>query len=136
MAALTKDRNTKAKHLGRTASYRVAASTVIYKGALCRLNATGFLIPADDAAGGTDCVGVSDETVDNSAGADGDLRARCRKGAFLLANDGTVVQASVGTQATCLDDQTVSIAATTTNDHIVGVIDDFDDEGQVVVFIA
>lgn len=136
MAALTADRNTKSKHMGRSISLRVAASTEIFKGAQVRLNATGFAIPGDDAAGGSDIQGVAEEHVDNSNGADGDLRVRVRKGTFLFANNGNVVQATVGQSVTCVDDQTVGLAADTTNDHTVGTVDDFSDEGQVAVHIA
>lgn len=135
MAAATADRNTTVKELGRSASLRVAASTQIFKGTLVRPNATGFLIPADDAAGGGDASWLAEENVDNSAGADGDLRCRCRKGVVLVDNGGGVVQASIGAEVSSEDDQTVDLTSVTTNDHVVGLVDDFSDGGQVVVHL-
>ncbi len=135
MAALTADRNTVAQEVGRLREYRVAASTTIYNGSMVRLDATGFLIPGDDAANGSDCVGVANETVDNSGGADGDLSCDVQKGVFLFVNDSNVVQATVGVNCTILDDQTVSVAGTTTNDHVAGTVEDFDVDGQVAVKI-
>jgi len=135
MAALTADKVTKNKHLGRSISLRVAASTTIYKGAMVRLDATGFAIPADDAAGGSDVIGIADENVDNSSGSDGDLRVRVYKGVFGLVNNGNVVQATTGVTVYSVDDQTVGLAADTTNDHAVGKVDDFSDGSLVYVSI-
>ena len=136
MTALAADKNTKSKQLGRSISLRVAATTEIFKGAAVRLDATGFAIPADDAAGGSDIIGVSEEHVDNSAGADGDLRVRVRKGVHLFVNNGNVVQATVGGLVYSVDDNVVGLVGDTTNDHLVGTVDDFSDEGLVVVHVA
>ena len=136
MTALAADKNTKSKQLGRSISLRVAATTEIFKGAAVRLDATGFAIPADDAAGGSGVVGVAEEHVDNSAGADGALRVRVRKGVHMFVNNGNVVQATVGGLVYSVDDNVVGLVADTTNDHLVGTVDDFSDEGLVVVHIA
>ncbi len=137
MAALTADRNTTFKAMGRSASKRVAASTQIFKGSIVRENATGFLIPGDDAAAGLNFAAwIAEENVDNTGGADGDLRCRCRKGTVLLENDGNVVQATVGDRVFAADDQTVALAGAGTADNLVGTVDDFDDGGQVVVSLS
>ncbi len=133
MTALAKDRNTLNKELGRVDTYRVAAGAVIFQGAMVCLDSAGFAIPAADTAGITRVVGWADELADNTGGAAGDISVKTRTGVALFENDGTVVQATVGDIATVLDDQTVSIAATTTNDITAGTVIDFDDDGSGLV---
>lgn len=131
MAALTKDRNAPNKELGRTISLRVAAATQIFGGSLVALNDAGFAIPGTNVATGTKVIGVADEEVDN-VGAAGDLRVKVRKGVFGFVNDGNVVQADIGEEAMVADDQTVTNAATSTNDKVAGTIDDIDDDDGLV----
>ncbi len=132
MAALTKDRNTPNKELGRSISLRMLANAHIFGGSQVCLGATGFAIPAADVATGTKVIGVADEEVDNTGGADGDARVLVRKGVFGFVNDGNVVQADIGADAMVEDDQTVTNAATATNDKIAGTIDDIDDTDDLV----
>ena len=132
MAALTKDRNTPNKELGRSISLRVAAATQIFGGSQVALDDAGFAIPATDVATGSKVIGVADEEVDNSGGAAGDLRVLVRKGVFGFVNDTNVVQADIGEDAMVVDDQTVTNAATATNDKVVGTIDDIDDDDGFV----
>ena len=84
---LTQDRNTEKKEMGPVQTYKVAAATTIFKGALCAVNATGFLVPATNAAGQI-VVGLSEHSADNSAGADGDLSCNCMKGRVALNGEG------------------------------------------------
>jgi len=132
MTAAAADRRINSRELGRIIEYRMAA-VKIYHGTIVRLNATGFAIPGDDAANGTMAIGVAIETVDNSGGSAGDLSIKVQKGSFMFVNDGNVVQATTGLNATILDDQTVSVAGTTTNDHIAGTVEDFNDDGSQVL---
>lgn len=131
MAALTKDRNTPNKELGRSISLRVAAATHIFGGSQVALDDAGFAIPATDVATGSKVIGAADEEVDNT-GAAGDKRVLVRKGVFGFVNDTNVVQADIGEDAMVVDDQTVTNAATASNDKVVGTIDDIDDDDSLV----
>lgn len=126
MAALSADRITKSKGGSlRRQAYPVAASTTIYAGGMVCIDADGYAIPAADTAGISRVVGVAVAKVDNSAGADGDLKVVVEyDGAFLFAT--ALTQAAVGRDATVSDDQTLSNAATTTNDIIVGRVLEID----------
>ena len=109
---LTKDRNIDHKDLGRTQAYQVAAATVIFKGALCAVNATGFLVPAINTAAFI-VVGVADHAVDNTAGADGDLSANCSKGVYAFNGEGgdLPTQALVGHGVYAASDHEVELTA-------------------------
>lgn len=61
--------------------------------------------------------------------ANGDRRIVVERGIFNLGNDGTITAANVGALATVLDNQTVSLAATTTNDIGAGWIVEVDADG-------
>ena len=100
----------------------VAASTLIEAGKMVAVNATGYAVEASDAAGIT-VIGIAEETIDNSSGADGDLTVLVqRKQAFKLKNSGTaaVTQATIGDSVYVEDDETVALAAGPTNDIIAG----------------
>ncbi len=103
-------------------SYPVAASTKIYQGAVVMINSSGFAVPAADAAGGK-VVGIAEKTVDNSAGANGDLKVNCRRGVFLL-NATSITQAMVGTVMYVVDDNTID-DATGTNSIKAGRLVEF-----------
>lgn len=111
MAALTEDRNT-GRQDGEILAPAMAATVKIFGGSLVARNATGYMAPAADAASFV-VVGVAEEYVDNSAGADGDKSVRLRrKKGFWLANSGTnaVTLAHIGTDVYVEDDQTVASA--------------------------
>lgn len=79
---LTKDRRTDHKALGRSQTLDVAASTIIYKGAMVCVDAAGNAIPAANAAANT-FAGVADHQADNSGGAAGDVTVKVwRSGVF------------------------------------------------------
>ncbi len=68
-------------------------------------------------------VGVADETVDNSSGANGAATVKLRrKRGFLFKNSATaaVTQASVGSNVYVEDDETVALAAGPDNDIVAG----------------
>ena len=91
------DRNTPMKG-GELVAVPVAAGAVIDGGTLVAVNATGFAVPAAGTSGLT-VVGVADERVDNTGGADGAAMCRVRRGkVFLFSNDstGAVTQALFG----------------------------------------
>lgn len=86
----------------------VAASTVIYKGALVKINAAGYAAPCAAEAGAV-FVGTAMETVDNSSGAAGDLTidVDAEPEIFYVAGTG-FTQAMVGEKMYASDDQTAS----------------------------
>ena len=105
----------------------VNAGSVIYEGALvCREAATALAIPGADTASLV-FMGVATKGYDNTDGADGvvteGLTGSARycevdtQGHYLFA---TSESPKPGDLATILDDNTVSIAATTTNDIVCG----------------
>lgn len=72
----------------RVITLPVKASTTIRQGEIvARITATKLAIPMDVAAGRTGA-GVALETVDNSAGSDGDKSVKVLQGVFLLKNAG------------------------------------------------
>jgi len=127
MAALTQDRSTPFKVLGRVASVAVAASETIYKGAMVSVNATGYLVSATDAAGET-CIGVADEAGDNSAGSNGDIEIRVRRGCVAgFTTLGTVVdQADMGLAVYVSDDNNLEKIAGVTNNLVAGTLESID----------
>lgn len=123
MAALTADRNTPMKGDARAISCKVAASTQIFKGAIVSANATGFLVPGGDTAGHV-CMGVADQNVDNTAGADGDAECIVLKGVAGLRADGVAPgQAEIGRAVMIQDDGNITNALTAANDIAAGTLD-------------
>lgn len=104
MTALAADRNTQSK-IGGIQIFPVDGGSTIYKGALVAVNAAGYLIPASDLANAK-VVGVADEAVDNSAGADGALDCRVVSGRTFKFAASSITQAMVGEMMYVVDDQT------------------------------
>lgn len=112
------------------------AATKIYKGSLVAFNASGYADHAADTSGFFRA-GIAYETVDNSGGSAGDLRVRIKRaGVVDLDFSGTATQATVGQQVTMVDDHTVALAATTTNDVVCGRAVGFISATKVRVDIA
>jgi hypothetical protein len=102
-----------------------AAAVDLFIGSLVSLNASGFAKGGADTAG-EKFVGVLREQLKNSTGAAGAVDAIVwTEGAFEFAFSGTAVQANVGLPVYLVDNQTVALAATTTNDILVGRITEF-----------
>ena len=94
---------------GILVAYKVAARTVVYKGALVCLDAGGYAVPAADEAGLT-FAGVAYERADNAAGADGDVSVRVWKdGSFRVAMNSPRL-ADLGAAAYVVDDNGVARA--------------------------
>lgn len=92
---------------------------VVYQGGLVMLNA-GYAVAGADTASCIFC-GVAKETVDNSAGSAGDKSVGVyTSGVFSFAASGAAVATWVGQKVFIVDDQTVALAATTSNDVLVG----------------
>lgn len=109
---------------GNILSYPVAASTKLIEGALICVDqgAAGVAKNAADTSG-FDFVGVLDETADNTSGAAGDVRAKvwCY-GVIDVAANFSAAAGDVGKKVYAVDNQTVDLAANTTNDVLVGTI--------------
>jgi predicted RecA/RadA family phage recombinase len=129
MTALTKDFAREYRE-GVELEFLVKTNSQIYAGALVMLDVNGLLIPGADTAS---CVfaGVAQENVLG----DGTKTCRVRtEGVFTVATAG-LTQAVVGVKAYLVDDTTVALAATTTNDILVGRITKFISASQVQVKI-
>lgn len=112
------------------------AAVKLYKGALVAFNTAGYATLAADTASFT-FGGIAYETVDNSGGAAGAVEVRIkRRGVVELNFSGTAAQANVGLPVYMVDDNTVALAATTTNDVLVGRIVRFVSTSKVRVDLS
>ena len=127
MAALTQDRNTP-NALGELREGGVAASTLVYAGALLMRNAAGYLIEGQVATGLVG-VGRAEERVDNSAGSAGDLTCRYRPGVYRFANSASsdeITIADIGELCWAVDDQTVAKTDGSAARSPAGIVDHVD----------
>jgi hypothetical protein len=125
MAATTLDRNTKVRFFEREVVLPLKANAVIPLGVLVCTDATGAAVNGSDTAGLT-IQGWSAQSVDQTKG---DTKITVNRGVANFDNDGTIVQASIGSLATILDNHTLSLAATTANDIGAGYIEEIDSDG-------
>jgi len=130
MAATSLDRNTKKRGPIRQVVLDLA-TTATGAAAIPVGTIVSTATPSAGAVRGADTAthvvqGVACQAADYGAG---DRRIVVERGIFNLANDGTITAANVGALATVLDNQTVSLAATTTNDIGAGWIVEVDADG-------
>ncbi len=131
MAALTAERSTIKQPvdavLANTVVLPVAAGKKIFKGGLVVLSA-GYAQPGATAAALV-AVGRAEQTVDNTAGANGALTVRVRRGCFKWVNAGADLVVAADLFATCYvtDDQTVS--HTSTGKSAAGKVIQIDSDG-------
>lgn len=106
----------------------VAANTHIYAGTLVARNATGYAVPASDAAG-LRVVGRAEREVDNSGGAAGDVQVAVKRGVFLYANSAgePVVASGIGGDCYVKDAATVS-SVPGTNSVVAGKVVAIEDD--------
>jgi hypothetical protein len=105
------------------AAVPLTASTRIPLGGIVMVvSGTGTALNGADTANGI-ALGIATQTVDTALGHTKCIYKRCVP---WLVNDGTITAANIGQMATILDNQTVSLAATTTNDVGAGVIEAVD----------
>lgn len=126
--AVTLARKTDERVELKLVSVPLAASTAVIKGSMIGLNAAGNCVPVTEATG-LKCVGICEESVDNSAGSAGDLRAVIRYGTFKMSNatsTDAITRADIGQAAYGVDNETVSDVAT--GRSIVGAIVDVDSQ--------
>lgn len=118
MTALTAKKDVRHQP-GQVVSLKQAA-VKIYEGALVSVNSSGYATNATDASGDI-FVGVADEYSDNSAGAAGDVEIKVRVGGIVdVVSNFSAAQTNVTDQVYALDSQTVDLAASLTNDVLVG----------------
>lgn len=128
--ALTADRDTR-QYAGDVRDGQVAASTLIYAGALLMRNAAGYVVEGQ-AATGLVGIGRAEERVDNSGGANGGATVRYRPGVFRFANSAggdEITIAEIGDLAWAVDDQTVAATDGSASRSPAGVIEDVDAQG-------
>ena len=111
MTALAADRQTEMKERG-VKWYPVAASTLIYDGAMVAINSGGYAIPAADAAS-LKVVGIAENRADNSSGSNGDIKVTVRAPIIGRFAATSITQAMVGQMMYVVDDQTFDDAAGT-----------------------
>lgn len=99
----------------------VAASQTIENGDLVSIDADGYLIPAADTSG-TVFVGYVHEGVDNSGGADGAETCKVYYGTALVTTGTTAQTDMVGVKLYVANDDSVDLAAVTSNDIKCGFL--------------
>lgn len=114
MTALSKSRPTPRLD-GRRYRFPVAASVLIYSGALVVVNASGYAKPGVTGTGlraiGIASLDPAEGYVDNSSGADGDLNVVVYSGIYAFKNSAGVDEittAELGQTVYIVDDQTVA----------------------------
>mgnify|MGYP001766677297 CR=1 FL=1 len=130
MAALSAPRNT-VERSGVLREPPVKGSTTIYQGALVAIDSTGYLVPAATATT-LKVIGRAEQTVDNSAGADGALRCRVTSGIFRWDNSASsdaIALSDVGADCYAVDDHTVAKTSGTSTRSVAGKIHDVDASG-------
>lgn len=132
MAALAANKEVELQQ-GELVAHKMAA-VEIFKGALVKVNAAGYLAPCS-AEQGAVFAGIAYEGKDNSAGAAGDLELRVEKEGVALLDGAGFAQTDVGQLVYASDDQTVT--KTNANDRQkVGVIVEVVSASQVRVKLA
>lgn len=134
MAALTQDRNTP-RAQGDVWQGGVAASVVIFAGAIVMRNAAGYLTKGQTATGLVG-VGRAEERVTGGANA-GDVTLNYRPGIFRFANSAAgdlITIADIGKPCYAVDDQTVAKTHATNTRSIAGFVAAVDAQGVWVEF--
>lgn len=132
MTALAENINRGEKE-GKLLAHPVVASDIIFKGALVKHNAAGFLAPCAAEAGAV-FAGIAFEKKDNSAGSAGDVSCRVHKKGAWIMNGAGFSQSDVGSSVYASDDNTVSTTQGT-NEQAVGSIVEFISSTEVRVRI-
>ncbi|WP_157669911.1 hypothetical protein [Chitinibacter sp. GC72] len=123
MTVAIADRNTPLKD-GELVRIPVAANAKILAGTIVCASATGFGTPGATSTT-LAYLGMADECIDNTGGADGAVTVGVRRGkAFKWANDGAdpVTQASLGRVCYIVDNQTVAKTNGTNTRSQAGIV--------------
>jgi hypothetical protein len=135
MSATTSDRVMERKGTDFQ-DYPVKANTKVPAGTLVCIDSSGWAVPAADSAG-YKFVGVAYAQADNIGGANGDKYVRCRRtDSWKFAYTGSLSQANVGDAVYIVDNQTVALAASTTQDIKAGIIHEYIDANFIYVDIG
>lgn len=133
MTATTVDRNSPALYIERQIKLPLKTSTAdIPAGVMVCVDATGTALNAADTAG----LKIMGRSAAPASYSGGDRFVVVERGVFYFANDGTIAQANVGGAATIADNQTLSLAATTTNDIIAGYVEAVDSNGVAIAILG
>ncbi len=93
----------------------VAASTTVYRGGLYSCDASGYLVPCDDAAAqASKKIVMALEGVDNSSGANAAKSARCLVKGQIRLPASPIVQADLLKEIHATDNQTLALTSTNT----------------------
>ena len=103
---------------GDLIAYEVEANVAIHRGALVTVDSTGYLNPA--APTHVRVVGVAYDSANNNPGAAGAISARVQREGVIQLNGSGFTQANVGAKVYVVDDNTVTLTATSSIQ--VGVI--------------
>lgn len=136
MAALTADRSTPAR-ANSDFSFPVAAATKIFAGSIVAINTATTYAIKGTVATTLKAVGMAIEQADNSAGANGDVRVKVRRGLFQFANSAAgdlITLADVGSDCYIVDDQTVAKTNGAATRSVAGKVRDVDAGGVWVEF--
>lgn len=133
--ALVKDRDTRRRD-GVRRTPGLAADAVIFAGAIVVRNAGGFAAPASTALG-LHALGIAQDAVDNTGGANGANSVDVDTGAFQIANSvgaDEITAADIGNDCYLVDDQTVAKTDGTGTRSVAGKVFDVDAKGVWVEF--
>ena len=133
--ALTTDRNTPEID-GVMRQPGVATGVKIFAGSLVCLSATGVATPGAVATT-LKSLGRAEETVDNTAGADGAVTVKVKRGVFRFANSAAadeITAAEIGSDCYVVDDQTVAKTNGANTRSVAGKVFNVDAQGVWVVF--
>lgn len=134
MTATTEGRNTKRRN-GDQLSFPAAVALVLV-GTIVVLDATGHA-KGGSTATGLVAVGVAEDTVDNTAGAAGDLQVPVRRGTFAFANSTSadaIANTDYGSTCYVVDNQTVAKTDGGGTRSAAGIVRGVDSNGVWVEF--
>ncbi|MGD9863591.1 MAG: hypothetical protein AB7S99_10295 [Pseudodonghicola sp.] len=138
MTALSANRNTPqlASPAPAPRRFAVAASAMIFAGAMTMRNAAGYLVPGSTATGLVGA-GRAEHLADNTNGAAGDAFLDVAEAVFLYENSTAgdeITIADIGAVCFAVDDQTVAKTDGTATRSPAGTVVDIDDQGVWVRF--
>lgn len=115
--------------------FPVINADIIYGGSFVCVNADGYALPGSDTAG-LIFQGIALHRADNSLGNAGDITVTLRRRGLVKATLATAItQANVGDNVFLVDDESVDIAANTTNDIFCGIIAQYIDSTHAMIDI-
>ena len=133
LGAVTAEQLITQKGQGTKGTGGVDASTTIYGGSICFIDASSGYIEDDTNSGANFLAGIAVKTYDNSSGSAGDVQAEFwDTGKFLLTGSGLAVT-DVGSKVYASDNYTIT--TTSTNNTYIGTIVEFVSATQVYVLL-